>query len=294
MMKKPVRVLLFVLGCVACSAAQTESLTIGPGDLVHVKVLEAPDLEQSARVTDAGTLTLILGGSVQLAGLTPPESALAIEKVLVAGHYLLTPHVSVTTEQTATRNVTILGQVRTPGSYSIGTSRPILDVLALAGGLTDLADRKVTIQRHNSKERLVFVLANTADAALDGNVAVLPGDTVLVAKAEVVYILGDVNRPGGIAMVTNDSKLSAVQAISLAGGTPPNAVPSHTRLIRKQADGSHVEIALQLSAMEKGTQPDIQLQADDILYVPFSYARNMAVGAGSLVGSTASAAIYKF
>jgi polysaccharide export outer membrane protein len=46
--------------------------------------------------------------------------------------------------------------------------------------------------------------------------------------------------------------------------------------------------------MEKGKQPDVQLQADDIVYVLFSYARNMAVGAGSLVGATSSAAIYKF
>jgi polysaccharide export outer membrane protein len=286
--------LLLFFCCAFCCGAQTESLTIGPGDLLHVKVLEAAELEQSTRVTDAGTLTLILGGSVKVAGLTPTQAALAVERALADGHYLLTPHVSVMTEQTATQNVTILGQVRSPGSYAIATSRPILDVLALAGGLTDLADRKVTIQRHASGERIVFVDANSATAALDGNVAVFPGDTVMVARAEVVYVLGDVNRPGGIAMVTNDSRLSAVQAISLAGGTPPNAVPSHTRLIRKQADGSHVEIPLQLSAMEKGKQPDIQLQADDILYIPFSYARNIAVGAGSLVGATSSAAIYRF
>ena len=126
------------------------------------------------------------------------------------------------------------------------------------------------------------------------NVPVYPGDTVLVPKADVVYVLGDVNRPGGIAIVTNDSKLSALQALSLAGGTPPNAVPSHSRLIRKQADGSHVELPLQLSAMQKGKEPDIPLQGDDIIYVPFSYARNMAVGAGSLVGATSSAAIYRF
>jgi polysaccharide export outer membrane protein len=293
-MVRAVQSLLFFFCCAACCRAQTESLTIGPGDLLRVKVLEAAELEQSTRVTDAGTLTLILGGSVKVAGLTPSQAALAIERALVDGHYLLTPHVSVMTEQTATQNVTILGQVRSPGSYPIATSRPILDVLALAGGLTDLADRKVTIQRHSSGERIVFVDANSAATALDGNVAVFPGDTVMVARAEVVYVLGDVNRPGGIAMVTNDSRLSAVQAISLAGGTPPNAVPSHTRLIRKQADGSHVEIPLQLSAMEKGKQPDIQLQADDILYIPFSYTRNIAVGAGSLVGATSSAAIYRF
>jgi polysaccharide export outer membrane protein len=210
------------------------------------------------------------------------------------GHFLLTPHVSVTLEQTVTQNVTIMGQVRSPGSYAIGTPRPILDVLALAGGLTDVADRTVTIQRHGSKERLQFVVSNSASAELDASVAVLPGDTVIIPKADVVYILGDVNRPGGIAMVTNDSKLSALQAISLAGGTPPNAVPSHARLLRKQPDGSHLDLPLQLSAMQKGKQPDIPLQPDDIVYVPFSYARNMAVGAGALVGATSSAAIYRF
>jgi polysaccharide biosynthesis/export protein len=293
-MIKTAQALLILFGCAASCAAQNESLTIGPGDLVHVKVLEASELEQSTRVTDAGSLTLILGGNVHVAGLTPPEAALAIQHALITGRYILNPHVSVLTEQTATQNVTILGQVRSPGSYSISTPRPILDVLALAGGLTEIANRTITIQRRGSKERLNFVVANSANDALDGSVSVHPGDTVIVSKADVVYILGDVNRPGGIAIVTNDQKLSAVQAISLAGGTPPNAVPSHTRLIRKAADGTHTEIPLQLSAMEKGKQPDIQLQADDILYVPFSYTRNMAVGAGSLVSATSSAAIYHF
>jgi polysaccharide export outer membrane protein len=293
-MMRAFRSVLILFCCAGCCLAQTESLTIGPGDMLHLKVLEAPELEQAARVSDAGTLTLILGGKVPVAGLTPAEAAVAIERALVEGHYVLTPHVSVTTEQTATQNVTILGQVRTPGSYPITTPRPILDVLALAGGLNDLAQRRVTIQRHASKERVDYVLSNSANAALDANVPVYPGDTVLVPKADVVYVLGDVNRPGGIAIVTNDSKLSALQALSLAGGTPPNAVPSHARLIRKQADGSHVEQPLQLSAMQKGKEPDIPLQSDDIIYVPFSYARNMAVGAGSLVGATSSAAIYRF
>ena len=293
-MMRAFRSVLILFCCAGCCLAQTESLTIGPGDMLHLKVLEAPDLEQAARVNDAGTLTLILGGKVQVAGLTPAEAALAIERALVEGHYVLTPHVSVTTEQTATQNVTILGQVRSPGSYPIATPRPILDVIALAGGLNDLAQRKVTIQRHSTKERVDYVLSNSANAALDANVPVYPGDTVLVPKADVVYVLGDVNRPGGIAIVTNDSRLSALQALTLAGGTPPNAVPSHSRLIRKQADGSHVELPLQLSAMQKGKEPDIPLQGDDIIYVPFSYARNMAVGAGSLVGATSSAAIYRF
>jgi polysaccharide biosynthesis/export protein len=261
---------------------------------LHVKVLEAPEIEQTARVTDAGNLPLILCGSVPVAGLTPPQAALVIARALVKGHYVLTPHVSVTLEQAASQNVTIMGQVHSPGSYAINTPRPVLDVLALAGGLTELANRKVTIQRKATNERLEFVVSNSAQTTLDASVDVFPGDTIIVPKADVVYILGDVNRPGGIAMVTNDSQLSVVQALSLAGGTPPNAVPSHARLLRKQPDGTHVEIPLQLSAMQKGKQPDIRLQADDIVYVPFSYARNMAVGAGGLIGATSSAAIYRF
>ncbi len=285
-----------IILCTACcySHAQKESLTIGPADMLHIKVLEASELEQTARVNDDGQVPLILGGNVAVGNLTPSAAARAIERVLVSGHYLLTPHVSVEVQQYATENVTIMGQVHLPGNYPIGTPRSIVDVLALAGGLTDLADKKITIERQATKQHIEYVVANSAKDALDASVDIFPGDTIVVPKADVVYILGDVNRPGGIAMVTNDSKLSAIQALTIAGGTPPNAVPSRARLIRKQADGSRVEIPLQLSAMQKGKKPDMQLQADDIVYVPFSYARNIAVGAGSLVGATSSAAIYRF
>jgi polysaccharide biosynthesis/export protein len=286
--------LLFAFGCAVCGA-QKESLTIGPGDLVHVKVLEAPELEETARVTDAGNIPLGLGGPVQVGGKAPAAAAATIARALSAGGFILTPHVLVTLEGTVTANVSIMGQVRSPGSYAINTPRPILDVLALAGGLTDVANRTVTIQRHETGERLAFEASNSSTAALDMNLIIFPGDTIIVPKADIVYILGDVNRPGGIAIVTNDSRLSVVQALTLAGGTPPSASPSHARLIRKQSDGSHVDIPLQLSAMQKGKHPDMQLQADDIVYVPFSYMRNMASGAGaSVVGSASSAAIYKF
>lgn len=281
-----------------CSAimcyAQKESLTIGPADMLHVKVLEAPELEQTARVTDNGTLPLIVGGNVKVVGLTPFEAAHAIEEALVAGHYLLTPHVSVTIQQPATQNVTVLGQVHAPGSYPIGTPRSVLEVLSLAGGLNDTADRKVTIQRHGTGEKTEYFLSNDSKAALDTAPLIYPGDTLIIPKADVVYMLGDFNRPGGYAITTNNSKITALQALTMAGGTPPNAVPSHARLIRKQADGTYTEMPLQLSAMQKGKQQDIPLQADDIVYVPFSYLRNIAVNVGGLIASASSAAIYRF
>jgi len=289
------KTLLLASFCVTYCFAQTESLTIGPADVLHVKVLEAPELEQSGRVTDAGTFPLILGGSVYVAGLTPAKAAEAIEHVLESGQYLLSPHVSVTIEQTTTQNVIVSGSVTNPGSYPVSTPRPVLDVLALAGGLNDFADRRITIERHETKERIEYFVSNKSAVALDGNsLLVYPGDTIFVPRAAIAYALGDVGKPGGYAMTTNDSKLSVLQLVSMAGGTLPTAVPAKARLIRKKADGSYVEFALPLSAMQKGKSSDMQLQADDIIYVPFSYFRSMALGVDSLVAAAASASIYRF
>jgi polysaccharide export outer membrane protein len=279
---------------IAWCSDNKESLTIGLADMVHVKVLEASELEQSARVTDSGEIPLILGGNVKIAGLSPADAALAIEQVLKDRNYVLNPHVTVTIDQYATQTVSVVGQVHAPGVYPIDTPRTIVDVLAIAGGINDAADRKVTIQRRGTKEQTIYFLSNQSDTALNTNVEVFPGDIVMVPKAEIVYILGDVARPGGFPMVTNDSKLSVLQAVSFAGGTLPSAVPSKARMIRKQPDGKYIEIDLPLSAMQKGKSSDIQLRADDIIYVPFSYLRNMGMSLGGMISAAASASIYRF
>jgi polysaccharide export outer membrane protein len=284
--------LLSIYAAICC--AQTESLVIGPADGLTVKVLEAPELTQSARVTDSGEFPLIVGGDIKIAGLTTAQAVQAIEKTLIAGNYFLNPHVTITVDHYATLSVTVLGEVKVPGNHETDTPRTVLDVISLSGGLTPAAARRITIQRRGTKERIEYTLSNNAGEALDPNIVVNPGDTVFIPRAGIVYMLGDFVRPGGIAMDTNDTKLSALQALTYAGGTPPNAVPSHARLIRKQADGTYANIALPLAAMQKGKQADIQLQADDIVYVPFSYLRNMAININGLVSATGAAAIYHF
>ncbi|WP_026442565.1 polysaccharide biosynthesis/export family protein [Pseudacidobacterium ailaaui] len=293
-MMRIVSLWLVMLLCVACGYAQDESIKIGPADLIHIKVLEAPELEQSVRVTDSGNVSLMVGGEVKVAGLTPAEAALAIRDQLIKKGYFLNPHVTVLIDQPATQNVTIMGQVHSPGSYPIGTPRSVVEVLAMAGGITDLADRNITIERRSTKEKIKYFYSNQSSKALDTSVYVYPGDIVNVPKAEIVYVLGDVGRPGGFPMTTNDSKLSVLQAVSLAGGTQPSAVPSSTKLIRKGPNGEYVVIKLPLSAMQKGRHSDFQLQADDIIYVPFSYTRNIAVNINSLLAAAASASVYRF
>lgn len=270
-----------------------ESLLIGPGDLLHVQVLDTPDLEEHARVTDAGELPLILGGNVKVAALTPEQAARAIEKVLLDGHYLLHPQVLVTVEEYATEKVSVFGEVRAPGAYSIDTPRPVLDVLTMAGGLTDVADRKILIERHGTGEKLPYFVSNKPGVAIDTSVEVDPGDTIVVPRAGIVYVLGDVARPGGYTMTNNEAAISVLELVARAGGTNHSAVPSHAKLIRKSGSG-YIEMPLQLSAMQKGKRADLPLEAGDIIYVPFSYMRNFGLQASGLAASAASAAVYRF
>jgi polysaccharide biosynthesis/export protein len=277
----------------AAAAQQNETLLIGPGDLLNVKVLDTPELDQSTRVTDAGTIPLILCGEVKVSSLTPEAAARRIESALLDGHFLLHPHVAVSVAEFATQKVSVLGEVKAPGAYSITTSRSVLDVLTLAGGLSDLADRRVMIDRRGTHERIPYFVSNSPDVALASSVIVMPGDSIIVPKAGIVYVLGDVSHPGGYTITNTEAQITVLQLIARAGGTNHSAVPSRSKLIRKSATG-YSESPLPLSAIQKGKSPDVQLQANDIIYVPFSYLRNFGMQATGVVGSLGSAAIYAF
>jgi polysaccharide biosynthesis/export protein len=272
--------------------AQTESLLIGPGDLIHIQVYDTPEMEQHVRVTDAGMAPLAFIGELKLASETPAAAAKTIETALVAKQLMLHPQVTVTVEQYASQNVSVMGQVQNPGAFPIATPQPIVKVLSLAGGLTELADRNITIERHNDpNQKLKYYFSNAADRALADGILVYPGDTVVVPKAGIVYVLGDVARPGGYPITTNDSKLTVLQAVALAGSTNKTSVANKARLIRKTGATTQ-EIPLQLASIEKGKASDVQLEPDDIIFVPFSWMKNVATSTASIVSQTGSAAIY--
>jgi polysaccharide biosynthesis/export protein len=287
-------VLAAMLGVMAlgrCCSAQSESLLIGPGDLVQLDVIDTPELEQQVRVSDAGTVTLAFLGELKIAGQTPSAAAETIAHQLVEKRVMKSPQVTLRIMEYATQEVSILGQVRNPGAYAVSTPQPILKVLALAGGLTDIADRNVTIKRHETAATVNYYLANKASEALSDGILVYPGDIVVVPKAAFIYVMGDVARPGGYAISTNDSHVTVLQAVAMAGSANKTAIQSHVRLIRKTANGTG-ETAIRLDAIEKGKQPDVALEADDVLYVPFSWVKNAAVNASTIAASTSSAAIY--
>jgi polysaccharide export outer membrane protein len=279
-----------LLACAGPLMAQ-ESLPIGPGDLLHVTVFDTPELDQHTRVSDNGNLHLTVGGEVHVGGMTAGEAGHAIESALLERNIMKHPQVLVSIEDFASEKVSILGDVHVPGAYPITTSRTVLDVLSLAGGLLDSANRHIVIQRHATGEKVTYFLSNDPGVAIDTVVKVYPGDTVLVPKADLVYAIGDFHLPGAYTVSNNESKLTVLELLAHAGGAPATADTLHARLIHRGATG-YTEEKVPLYAMMRGKSPDIALRSGDILYVPFSFGRNTILGASQIIAAAGQAAIY--
>jgi len=290
-----VRRLFLFLGLISSGAfAQQAIPVIVPGDLLHVQVFDTPVMDETARVNDDGYFPLLIGGTIQLQSLTYDQAARAIEDRLIQQQIMYSPHVLVTSVEHAAQNVTVIGQVMRPGPFTIDTERSVVDAIAGCGGLTDVADRNIIIQRHNGGAEVKYYLPNDDKAPLADAPMVYPGDRVIVPRAPVSYVLGDVFKPGGYLTIGNDTdKMTVLEAVAQAGGTQPSAVPNNAKLIRKNTDGSYTVVKLSVSDMQKGKKPDMALQEGDIVYIPFSYVRNaLSTGIAGIVAAATAATIY--
>ena len=286
--------LLVVAGAFSPVAGGQDTLLIAPGDLLHIQVADTPEMDEDARVTDQGLVPVVGIGDVKVAGLTPSDAASVVHDRLINSHYLNHPQVSINVEEFATLQVSVIGEVKTSGAYPIATPRPILDVLALAGGLTPEANRHILVEHKGDQQHpLDYYVSNDGTQAIEQQIMVNPGDTIVVSRAGIVYILGDVNRPGGYVMSNDESQLTLLQGLALAGGVTRAAKQGHAHLIRKKPGGGFADTELSVGEIQKGKQPDLALLPGDVLYLPFSFARNFATtGAASIAASATGAAIY--
>lgn len=247
---------------------------IGTGDLLKLSILGAPESDQEVRVAADGNISVHFLGRVQVAGLTVEQAEAEITKKLVDGGFFTNPQVSVFVKEYPTEGVSVLGEVKNPGVYPVIGSRRLFDVLSLAGGTTEKAGNLVSLSHRNSPQQPITLrLSNDPVLGATSNVEILPGDTVMVPKAGIVYVEGDVRKPTGVLMT--DGKMTVLQAISLAEGTGPNAALNKAVLIRNTADGRK-EIPLALKKMLSAKASDMTLQAEDIIFVPDSAAQSAA------------------
>jgi polysaccharide biosynthesis/export protein len=269
------------------------ALRLGPGDLVHVTVYEMPELEQRFRVSEQGTATLALIGELKVTGMTADELGKQIATRLQEGDFAKRPNVTVMVDEYTTQGVAVLGEVNRPGLVPIYSARSVLDILSAAGGLTVSASTEILIRRQGQTGDPERIQLGRDRQSLSGPmVEVNPGDQVVVPTAGIVYVLGDLNRPGGYVMSEN-GKISLLQAITMAGGATRTASENHTRLLRATANG-YEEKTIALKDIMMGKQKDVELQARDVIYVPFSNLKHALLGTQQILGSASSAAVFRF
>ena len=247
---------------------------IGPGDLLEVFEAHTSDMRASVRVSEAGSVTLTLAGEVHVGGLDETAAALAIDAALVERGMLIHPQVTVLVTAYAGQDVSVLGEVARPGIYSYTVHHRLLDLISAASGLGPNAGRLVTIEHRDDKAVHPVVLDQAGiDATADHNPELLPGDTVQVSRAGLVYVVGDVIRPGGFP-VDPAQTATLVQVLSLAWGPGQNAALTKAVLIREE-QGSRTVTTLNLKRMLRGLDPDIPIRDRDIVFVPDSMAKNL-------------------
>lgn len=252
--------------------ATSGSLELGPGDLVEMTVYNVPELTTKTRLSSNGDMYCPLIGYLHVAGLTNEEAQAAIEKRL--SEFVKDPHVSLFVSEYASQGASVLGEVVHPGIYPVLGQQHLFDLLSAAGGLSEKSGRTLTITHRTDPDKTVtIVLPRNLQDNSETNVAVFPGDTVIVSKADIVYVVGDVQRPSGVLM--DSGGLTVLQALALAGGTGRTAKLNGAKLLRK-SDNGMTEINLDLKKMLQAKSPDIPLHANDILIVPSSTGRIMA------------------
>jgi len=273
------------------------SLPISFGDLIQVSVFDNPDLSGPLRVDFKGTVELPLGGSIKVTGLTAAEAGTAIAARLKDSGILLEPHVTVSIIEYQSQGVTITGEVRSPGVYPLLGNRTVMDMIAMAGGLNENAGKVASVFHRGAptevKQISLNVSVQTPESIAAGNFKLLPGDTISVSRSGVVYVIGDVGRPGGFLVEHND-RLSVLQALALAQGANQTAALNDARLMRKDPAGQHIVIEFSLKQVLNGKASDPLLSDGDVLYVPLSnkklYSLKMLEAA---IGAASGIAVYR-
>jgi polysaccharide export outer membrane protein len=260
---------------------------LGAGDLLDVSVYGVSELGTKTRVGNNGDIYLPLIDYVHVAGLTQDEAQTIIEKRFIAGGFLVDPHVSVFIDEYASQGVNVLGEVNRPGVYPVMGKQRVLDVVAAAGGLSEKAGQTATISHKDHPEQATTISLR-GNTAADGDTAiqVLPGDTIVVHKADVIYVVGDVSRPSGLLM--DGGSLTVLQAIALVGGTTRTSKLSGVKIIHKGNAGM-TETVVPLKKILQAKIPDVPLQANDILFVPSSATKAAAARSVDAIVQTASA-----
>ena len=246
-------------------------LLLDAGDLLDVRIFDTPELSGRFRVDSLGNITLPVGGTIKVLGLTAEQTQSAIEDCLRQRDILRHPHVEVLVLEYATQGVSVMGEVKLPGVYPLLGKHTVLDFISVAGGTTPSASKIVTLTHKHSPGHVTTIdLASSPQNLERQDLEVEPGDRIVVTRAGVVYVIGDVGRPGGY-LIENKDAVTVLQALALAQGL--NKTARLDALLIRNSPAGRIESPLPLKKILANQVADPGLQDGDILFVPVSASK---------------------
>jgi polysaccharide export outer membrane protein len=252
------------------------SIFLNPGDLVTVHIFGSADYLPTVRVALDSTLQLPLIGVVSVKGLTVDQAEnLIAQRLKTAGMYI-DPQVTIQIVESTNGVITVSGEAH--GVIPASAARGLLEVLAAAGGLPVNASHIIVIDRPGVDKPIVVDLGNDPTHSKQINLPLYPGDTVIVSRVGVVYMLGEFKTPGVIPIQQN-SPLTLLQASAVAGGALYDGKYQDLRIIRTIED-KRTLVRVDIKRVMLGKDPDPLLQADDIVYLPTSAVKSALVSGG--------------
>ncbi|HLY11808.1 MAG TPA: polysaccharide biosynthesis/export family protein [Planctomycetota bacterium] len=253
-------------------------LTLIAGDLLHITVFRQKDLELEVRVPEGGSFAYPLIGDVGATGSTVKLVETDIRKRLEE-KYLYRAGVTVTVKEYAPRSVYVMGGVQKPGGYEIHPNRrlTVLQLISTAGGYTDRAQKEygqlIRRKANDDRELIRFSAAEVERAVARGKVEadieLTPDDLVVIpSAARVVYVLGQVNKPGSFDLPA-DTRITVSMAVSQAGSWTKFASTGSLLVLRQSPTGDSQKLPVNLDEVLNGKlEQDLELRPGDVVIVP--------------------------
>jgi polysaccharide export outer membrane protein len=274
---------------------------IGSGDLLGVEVFDVPELSRDVRVNETGYISLpLMPSKVRAAGLTPYQLQDKLAELLQTNGLVSTPEVTVSIKEQHSQPITVIGAVKTPMVVQALHKTTLLQALSQAGGIADDAGSTVIVTRPSPDPSESADPANPAaptapqsftinlsDVLESGdsrfNIPLIGGDVVSVPRAGIIYVVGAVQKPGGFLLQNDLDRMTMLKMLSLAGGTTNTAKAKSAVILRKNPDtGQRDQVPVDLKKVMQLKSQDIQLQANDILFVPDSNSLRVLHRAGDV------------
>jgi polysaccharide export outer membrane protein len=240
-----------------------DRLLVGAGDQIFIAVFGQSDMSAEVTVNENGQVTLPLIGNLKVGDLAPPAIERLVASRLRDGEYLRNPEVSVQVRQLRSQVISVLGEVQRPGRFPLQGRLTVLDALATAGGLTQRADRVVSLIRRNhakgadtQRQEITIELDQLVDKSRgDADLELKNEDVVFVGQQKFFYVHGEVRRPGAYPMETD---LNVMRALSIGGGVTERGSLRRIRIHRQQNDKKIIELKPELIT---------PIQSGDVIHV---------------------------